>query len=194
MADILEQYLPKKKGPSLIVQIAVMAGMTVAALGIGWLSGSLLSGEVTHPPAAAEAPAGEGHSAQPSHGEEAAHGDAESSGGKHGGGKEGEEGGVGTQSSDPLVINLPTITTNLAAPSDTWLRLEVAVQLDKPLEDPTLPDTIQQDLLAFMRTVKLHQIEGASGFQHLKADLTERAAIRSDGLIKAVLIRTLLFE
>ena len=45
-----------------------------------------------------------------------------------------------------------------------------------------------------MRTVKLHQIEGASGFQHLKADLEERAAIRSDGHVKQVLIRTLLFE
>jgi len=95
---------------------------------------------------------------------------------------------------DPLVLDLPAITTNLAAPADTWFRMELSLQLDQPSSDPKLASTIQQDLLAFMRTVKLHQIEGASGFQHLKADLAERAAIRSDGHVKGVLVRTLIFE
>jgi len=45
-----------------------------------------------------------------------------------------------------------------------------------------------------VRTVKLHQIEGASGYQHLKADLEERAALRSEGHAKQILIRTLLVE
>src|SRR5262245_17464892 len=139
MADILEQYLPKKKGPSMVVQIAVLLGMTVAALGTGWFAGTFLGGEVTPAaPAAAPAPA--------------AHAAAEASG---------EGGDKGKDEQPPpasaLVLNLPTITTNLAAPSDTWLRMELAVQLDKPNQDPTFADTIQQDLLAFVRTVKLHQ-------------------------------------
>ena len=179
MADILEQYLPKKKGPSMMVQIAVLGGMTVAALGIGWLAGMVLGGEVPAAPAATAAP-------------QARDAKAEAAGEK---GKEGEE----AEAEPPpppnqLVLKLPAITTNLAAPSDTWLRMELAVQLDQPNQDPTLAETIQQDLLAYVRTVKLHQIEGASGFQHLKADLAERAAIRSDGHVKAVLINTLLFE
>jgi len=57
-----------------------------------------------------------------------------------------------------------------------------------------MTETIHQDLLAFLRTLKMYQVEGASGYQHLKADLQERAAIRSDGHAKDVLIRTLLFE
>mgnify|MGYP000882981905 FL=1 len=118
-------------------------------------------------------------------GDAGGHGDAK---------KEGEDGDAAGGSPNPLVVPLPPITTNLAAPSDTWARMELSVELDAPSKDPTLIDTIHQDLLAFMRTVKLHQIEGASGFQHLKADLTERAAIRSEGHVKAVLIRTLLFE
>jgi flagellar protein FliL len=182
MADILEQYLPKKKGPSMMVQVAVLAGMTVAALGTGWLAGRVLGGEV---PAAAPA-------AGPAPALVAKNGKAEAAGGK------GNEGGEGEAEPAPppgsLVLKLPAITTNLAAPSDTWLRMELAVQLDQPNQDPTLAETIQQDLLAYVRTVKLHQIEGASGFQHLKADLAERAAIRSDGHVKAVLINTLLFE
>ena len=57
-----------------------------------------------------------------------------------------------------------------------------------------MAEQIQQDLLAYVRTLKLHQIEGASGYQHLKADLEERAALRSGGHVKQVLVRTMLLE
>lgn len=181
MAEAADEDIQEKKGPSLIIQLAVLLVMTGAAVGIGWFSGSFLGGEV--PPAAAT----EGAAAAP---EPAGHGEASG----HGEAKKGDEAEHGGASPNPLVLDLPPITTNLAAPSDTWLRLELAIELDAPSEDVTLADTIQQDLLAFLRTVKLHQIEGASGFQHLKADLAERAAIRSKGHVKAVLIRTLLFE
>jgi flagellar FliL protein len=54
--------------------------------------------------------------------------------------------------------------------------------------------TIHEDILAYMRTVTLQQVQGASGFRHLKTDLEERARIRSDGLATQLMIRTLLFE
>jgi flagellar FliL protein len=185
---------PAKTGPSLIIQIAVLLVMSLAAAGIGWFSGSSLGGSVV-PPAgdAAAAPAEGGHGAPAGgHGEASGgHGEAAGGHGEAGGEEsEGEHGAGG----DPLLLNLPSITTNLAAPSDTWARVELSVQLEKPSDDPKLAETIHQDFLAFIRTLKLHQIEGASGFQHLKADLTERAAIRSNGLVKGVFIRTLLFE
>ena len=161
-----------KKGPSILVQIAVLLLMTVAAIGIGWLSGSYLNSSVPQA-TAPEQPAATNN--------DAGHGEA-----GHG------EDAVG--SGNPLILDLGTITTNLAAPGDTWLRLELSVVLDEPNQDPMLGETIHQDLLAFMRTVKLHQIEGASGFQHLKADLLDRASIRSGGHVRAVLVRTLLFE
>jgi len=41
-------------------------------------------------------------------------------------------------------------------------------------QPPALTEQIHQDLLALVRTLKMHQIEGASGYQHLKADLEER--------------------
>jgi flagellar FliL protein len=185
MADIVAQYLPQKKGPSMMVQIAVLLVMTLAAVGTGWFSGSLLGGGVPHDATAAGAAAAASPTTKVGHdagGTEKAKDD------------KGKGDAAPAVSSNPLVVDLPPITTNLAAPSDTWLRMEASIQLDQPSTDPTFADTIQQDLLAFLRTVKLHQIEGASGFQHFKADLTERAAIRSDGHVKAVLIRTLLFE
>lgn len=92
------------------------------------------------------------------------------------------------------IVDLAPITTNLAVPEAVWVRLELSLVFDQPLDDQTLPDTIQQDILAYIRTVKLMQVQGASGYQHLKSDLLERAAIRSNGLVKDILIRTMLFE
>jgi flagellar FliL protein len=93
----------------------------------------------------------------------------------------------------PTLVTLAPITTNLASPSDVWIRLEASVLYDTP-QSAALTEEIHQDLLALVRTLKMHQIEGASGYQHLKADLEERAAIRSGGHAKQLLIRTLLLE
>jgi flagellar FliL protein len=167
----VEQAPAKKAGPSIVIQVAILAMMTVAAVGTGWLSGAYLNSTTQHdePQATASEPAAKGHG-------------------------EAKGGAKGEKAKGPQVIDLAPITTNLAAPTDTWVRLDLSIQLDAPTEDATLADTIQQDLLAFIRTVKLHQVEGASGFQHLKSDLAERASIRSNGLVKAVYIRTLIFE
>lgn len=105
--------------------------------------------------------------------------------------------GEETEAGQPMpanIVDLAPITTNLAVPEAVWVRLELSLVVDQPLEDQTLPDTIQQDILAYIRTVKLMQVQGASGYQHLKSDLLERAAIRSNGLVKDILIRTMLFE
>ena len=78
-------------------------------------------------------------------------------------------------------------------PSETWIRLELAVRF-AGVPEPQMVEQIHQDLLAFVRTLRLEQIEGPSGFIHFKSDLAERAAIRSDDAAKAVLIKVLLFE
>ena len=159
---------PSKSGPSLVVQLGVFVLMTLAALGMGWVSGGFLprgkSDASAHAPAAGD------------------HGSAKGKGGH------GEE----APASD-TVIPLAAVTTNIASPSDVWVRMEVSIVLDEP-QAADLPGIIQQDLLSYLRTLKMHEIEGASGFRHLKESLDERAAIRSDGHVKQVLIRTLLFE
>ena len=165
--DAAAAEAPPKSGPSLVIQIGVFLLMTAAALGMGWLSGGFLTaGKSGSEPVAHAAPAGHGES-KGGHGEEAPASDT--------------------------IIPLAAITTNIASPSDVWVRMEVAIVLDEPQADD-LPGIILQDLLAYIRTVKMHEIEGASGFRHLKENLEERAAIRSDGHVKLVLIRTLLFE
>lgn len=165
MANV-EQVQPRK-GPSLVIQLAMLVLMTGAAIGMGWVSGGYLKqGEKPAPVPAAPENAGTS--------EKTAEGGKPAPGG-------------------PTVVQLATMTTNLASPNDVWIRLEVSVLYDTP-QPPEMTEQVHQDLLAFIRTLKMHQIEGASGYQHLKADLDERAALRSGGHAKQVLIRTMLLE
>jgi flagellar protein FliL len=157
-----EQAPAAPKGPSLLVQLAVLLVLTGAAVGAGFFAGGMLGAD--------SRPATE----QAAH-EEAGHAETAPSDAERG------------------VVALPAITTNIAAPESTWIRLELSAVFEGEPE-PSITDAVHQDLLAFLRTVKLHQVEGASGFLHLKADLEERARIRSEGKVSALLIRTMLFE
>ena len=161
---IVDDTEPPKTGPSLILQIALLAGLTVVAIGIGWASGFYLidgqqpaaASEEHAVPKAVEATLSEAHEAMG-------------------------------------VVYLEPITTNLAGPNSTWVRIELALVFDGGI-DLLMAQTVHQDILAYLRTVKMHQVEGASGFQHLRSDIEERAAIRSGGKVKDILVRTLLFE
>lgn len=169
MANV-EQVQPSK-GPSLVIQIAMLMAVTVAAVGMGWMSGGYLK-------------AAQGPDVVPA---------ASATQAKHTEGGKAESGNAHGAAGALTLVALAPITTNLASPADMWIRLEVSVVYDAP-QPPALAEQIQQDLMAFVRTLKMHQIEGASGYQHLKADLEERAAIRGGGHVKQVLIRTLLLE
>ncbi|MEX0404186.1 flagellar basal body-associated FliL family protein [Aquibium sp. LZ166] len=169
----------QKKGPSMMVQVAVLVVLTLVAVGGGWFAGiNLRGGEPAEPEpikiAVEPLPGEAGEGAEAGHGEE-------------GGGEDGEIKLI------PRLVPMEPITTNLAAPSDIWVRMEISIVFSAP-PPPDLVRTIHQDLLAYMRTVSLQQVQGASGFQHLKTDLEERAQIRSEGLATQLMIRTLLFE
>ena len=164
MANV-EQAQPKK-GPSLVIQLAMLLAMTGAAVGMGWVSGGYLKqGDAPAPVPAA--PENSGTAEKPA--------------------------ADGKPVAGPTVVQMAPITTNLASPSEIWIRLEASLLYEVP-QPPEMTEQIQQDLLAFVRTLKMHQIEGASGYQHLKADLEERAALRSGGHVKQVLVRTMLLE
>ncbi|UCI09225.1 flagellar basal body-associated protein FliL [Mesorhizobium sp. B1-1-8] len=164
MANV--EQAPPKKGPSVVIQLAMLLVLTAAAIGMGWVSGGYLKQGGAPMPVPA-APENSGTAEKP----------AES----------------GKPAAGPTVVQLAPITTNLASPAEVWIRLEASVLYDAP-QPPEMTEQIHQDLLAFVRTLKMHQIEGASGYQHLKADLDERAALRSGGHVKQVLIRTMLLE
>ena len=94
------------------------------------------------------------------------------------------------------IVDLPPIVTNLGAPQDTWVRLEGSIIFDpKTLSHPeAMAGQIGNDILAYLRTVSLHQLEGPIGHENLRQDLSERAATRSGGKVHAFVIRTLVVQ
>ena len=178
MAVIEQQEAPATKGgPSLIIQIAVLLVLTAAAVGMGWFPGGYLNST-----RGSQAPEID----KPTRIDKA-HVKTTDKAATRKDGKEDVEG------AELGVLPIEPITTNPAAPSDIWVRMELSLVFNGA-PDNAIAEQIQQDFLAFMRTVKLPQVEGASGFQHLKEDLEERARIRSNGRVKKILIKTLLFE
>jgi flagellar FliL protein len=57
-----------------------------------------------------------------------------------------------------------------------------------------LAEDIHQDIMAYVRTVSLQQLEGPRGFQYLKDDIQERVDLRSQGRISKVMFRTFVIE
>jgi flagellar FliL protein len=154
----------KKASPVLL--IAGIAILTLVGAGGGWFLGGMIAPKSTEP-AVAE------------HAEGEAKGDKE--GIPH----------IATEANG--VVLLDPITTNLAYPSDNWVRLEVALAFNGAPELP-LAESIHQDILAYLRTVSLQQIEGPRGFQYLRDDIQERASLRSQGKIARVMFRTFVIE
>jgi len=107
--------------------------------------------------------------------------------------KKAEEGLAHISTKENNVVQLEPITSNLAYPSENWIRLEVALLFNGP-PDVKISEDIHQDILAYIRTVSLQQIEGPRGFQYLKDDIQERVDLRSQGRVSKVMFRTFVIE
>ncbi len=94
------------------------------------------------------------------------------------------------------VRELPPVVANLTAPEGSWVRLQIAIvynKTDAPQID-VLSSKISDDTLGYLRTLSLTQIQGANGLQHLREDLSERAAVRSEGHVKEVMIEMMVIQ
>jgi flagellar FliL protein len=107
--------------------------------------------------------------------------------------KEGEAGLPRISTEANNVVQLEPVTSNLAYPSENWVRLEVALLFNGP-PDVKIAEDIHQDILAYIRTVSLQQIEGPRGFEYLKDDIQERVDLRAQGRVSKVMFRTFVIE
>ncbi len=165
MADTDDEGTGKNR-LGLIFTIAIVLALSLIAGGGGWLLGGILAPQVDKPEEMAAA----------SHG-----------------GDSGEGKGKDENKPRENLVQLEPITTNLSYPSDNWIRIEVSLLFaGKP--DNVLADQIHQDILAYLRTVSLQQIEGPRGFQYLREDLRERVKLRSEGRVNDLLLRTFVIE
>ncbi|MEQ8305107.1 MAG: flagellar basal body-associated FliL family protein [Hoeflea sp.] len=157
-----------KKKPGLVVTLAIVLVLSGVAGAGGWMLGGVLAPQVAVEEEAV--------------GEETAHAETEGE----------QEGGEENKPRENL-IPLDPITTNLSYPSDSWIRVEVSL-LFGGAPDQALADQIHQDVMTYLRTVSLQQIEGPRGFQYLRDDLRERVKLRSEGRVNDILFRTFVIE
>ena len=162
---------PKKKSGAMMTIVGV-AVLTLLGAGGGWAVGSMLAPNVKSAEQA-EKPA-----------------DPKAAGGEK---KEGETGLPHISTEANNVVQLEPITSNLAYPSENWVRLEVALLFNGP-PDVKVAEDIHQDIMAYISTVSLQQIEGPRGFQYLRDDIQERVDLRSQGRVSKVMFRTFVVE
>jgi flagellar protein FliL len=88
------------------------------------------------------------------------------------------------------------VTTNLAAPPNSWIRMEAAIVTDRLNEEEAyaLTAKVGEDIVSYLRTLTPSQIEGARGLQYLREDLNERAVLRSSGKVRELIIETLVVQ
>jgi flagellar protein FliL len=163
--DLAEEAPPvAPKGVSLFVFIGILAILTALGIGSGGLLGLHLKGKM----------------------ESAALSKAESA-------------AANLKGPYPPTMGLkpvPPIVANLSGSERSWIRIEAALVMenDQSAEAKILATQVTEDMIAFLRTVPLTQIQGASGFQHLREDLNERARVRSGGKVQDVIIQALIIE
>ncbi|MCI0468244.1 MAG: flagellar basal body-associated FliL family protein [Beijerinckiaceae bacterium] len=150
--------------PSLVIWLAVMAVLTLCAAAAGAGLGLSFGNAVPRGP-----PAGA---------KEAAAASATQYGG------------------DTALQELPPVITNLAGEEAPWVRVQASIVFDrKDLPKPAAAAAeIGEDILALLRTLSLAQISGASGLQHLREDLNERAAVRSGGLVRELILQSVVVQ
>lgn len=170
MAEAAADDTGKKKKSGMLMTIIAAVVVTIVGAGGGWVLGNMITPKIQ---AATEAK-------------------KEAEAGAHGGGKP-EEGLAHISTEANGVVQLEPITTNLAYPSENWIRLEVALLFNGAPDVKTAED-VHQDILAYLRTVSLQQVEGPRGFQYLKEDIQERVDLRSEGRVSKVMFRTFVIE
>lgn len=152
-------------GPSVVSLIVAMVVLTGLSVGAGGMFGLQVLSKFAKPPPAAKV--------------ETPAGDVRK----------------GRFSDKAALLALSPIITNLASPERTWIRLEASLVIDGEGADArALSATITEDTVAYLRTLSLPLIEGASGLLHLREDLNDRARVRSGGKVRDLIIHTLIVE
>lgn len=181
----------RRKGDFITTVIVVLL-LSVAGAGIGFAVGALLqpdqdaSGIVADKPLKSSGSEG----GTPAEGEQAAQ--MEGSDPEPSAEEESDE------AADPSlrIVPIPAVLTTLAAPEGKWVRLEGSILVDA--EGQTQPELLAErageQVLTYLRTVRLDQLQGPSGFLALRDDLNETVSALSGGEVRAILIHGLLVE
>jgi flagellar FliL protein len=168
------------KNSGAMALIVVVLLLTLVGAGTGFAVGSLLSGEPAGKPPAATAQATDPTTAKADDGH-AAPGAEESADAAEGEPQEIETHAVRT-------VPFPPVLTTLAEPKGKWIRLEGSIQVE------LLSERSGEQILTYLRSLRLDQLEGPSGVLGLREDLNEMVQTLSNGQVRGVLVHGLVVE
>ncbi len=99
-------------------------------------------------------------------------------------------------SGDIAIQKLASVVSNMSNSGNYWVRLESSIIYKKnpDINPEVMAAETRQDLLSYLRTISVAQIQGPSGLLHLREDLNERAQLRSKGLIRELVIESLVVQ
>ncbi|MGO8952839.1 MAG: flagellar basal body-associated FliL family protein [Rhodomicrobium sp.] len=90
---------------------------------------------------------------------------------------------------------LAPIIANLGNPPQTYVRLEAAVVLEPDTRDSAaLAAKIEDDFVAYLRTVSITEIQGATAFQYFREDLKRRAVQQGGGKVRDLCLHAFVVE
>ncbi|MEO0544747.1 MAG: hypothetical protein AAFY99_13110 [Pseudomonadota bacterium] len=73
--------------------------------------------------------------------------------------------------------DLPPLTTNIGEPSNVWARLELSLATKGTVPED-VASGLAEDILMYLRTVKLAHVSKPSGFRYFLDDMREIAAVK----------------
>ena len=90
---------------------------------------------------------------------------------------------------------LAPIVTNLREPSTLYVRLEAVVVFEpNTLDLAALAAKIGDDLVSYLRTVSLSELEGPTGFQYVREDLRKRSVQLGGGKVRELLLQSFVIQ
>jgi flagellar basal body-associated protein FliL len=94
------------------------------------------------------------------------------------------------------IVQLQPIVTNLADSTEVWVGLEGSMLFDTKSEtnSEVLAHRLSQHVMAYLRTLKLSDMQGTGAISAISQDLNEIAATVGEGQVDGVLISGLVFE
>lgn len=94
------------------------------------------------------------------------------------------------------VVPFPPVLTTLAAPPGRWIRLEgsALVRMETVETKEVLAEKAAEQILTYLRTVSLDQMEGPSGLLGLREDINEMVRVLSNDQVRGILIHGLVVE
>lgn len=164
---------PKKGGGvvSTIVAMVIITGLGVGAGGLFGIQAAQKIGPNAKPAPPAHPPGHDAHAAD--------HKDDKDKN------KEKKKG--------PQLVALPNMVTNLASPEKVWIRIEASAMIESE-EPEKLAAQLAEDIVAYLRTMSLDQVQGASGYSYMKEDLDERARLRGQGKVRDLVLQSFIVE